>query len=256
MNNRPDREDDMNAQDLDALALAHPFADLTESQKALVLSRLGGEEAYARLRSLLLMTRRELLDESTTIEPRPEIRSALHAALESRRHRATPRRLSLGDLLGYRVPAYTAVAGFATAIVLAVMLGRADVAQPPVVRERIVYMPASQTRLVAADREEIVRRVTDSLKAELAKESDARPPMRVATAPVRSPRHGNRGAGVRHAPGSASPRPAAPTSPIASDNQFVGLANLPQLDLQKRGKTLAEDSSFRQFGWSAARDSF
>jgi hypothetical protein len=239
----------MNEHEIESLALHYSFDELTADQQALVLSHLFSGEAYERLRTLLLATRSELLAESRTIEPHAGIRSDIHAAMQARQRIAAAPGFSLHDLFTYRVPAYTAAAGFALALVLAVLLGRSTVRQQPVVQERIVYVPAVDTQSVDMEKEEIVQRVTDSLKEELRKQFAVQP----ARLPVRA-RRPNR-MNIATQPASTVPvlRAAAPAT---SGNRFVGLANLPQLDVQKRGKNLAEDSAFSRFRRTAVRDSF
>lgn len=257
MNDRSGKRYDSSDHEIDALALDHSFDELTRAERDRVLARLGSEEAYRQLRSVLLMTRRELHQESRTLEPRPEIRADIHAAMRERRAASARRRLTLGDLLSYRVPAYTSIAGFAAALVLAVMLGQSRLDDWPIVQERIVYVPAGDTHLVEIDKEEIVRRVTDSLKAELARKPVEQPALRASSEPTAHParpqkRSRNRASQPDTESAQQTPSPVSPST----GNQFVGLANLPQLDVQKRGKNLAEDSNSRQFRWSAARDSF
>jgi hypothetical protein len=119
-----------------------------------------------------------------------------------------------------------------------------------VVREKIVYLQPTAPSSTAISREAIVREVIDSLRAEFQKQQAAMKPQRVAWRERRRTQRDSTPSNPRQMTRRNT------TSQPDRVNQFVGLANLPQISEQKRGKTLAEDSAFSRFSTTMRRDTF
>ena len=153
----------------------------------------------------------------------------------------------IGRIAGHRVPLYQPTIA-ALAAVMMVVLIRPE--QP--VREKVIYRTVAAS-IAPVDTDEIVRRVIDSLRDELERPA----PVEVRTVIVHD-------GGRREKPGVASreqpalrdtaeprERDAAPRG-----NMFVGLANLRQLEIQRRGKNLAEDSAGSRFMVASTPEKF
>jgi hypothetical protein len=247
------RHSEIPMNDIEALALDFEFDQLSDTRQQRVLTALGSEHAYTQLRTTLLATRATLTDPATLPQPAPHIRRDLHNALRQRKATAGSTESSLARVVGFRIPAYQAALGMA-ALVVVMFLFRDEPSIPrpsqPVVREKIVYMQPTAPSSTAISRDAIVREVIDSLRAEFQKQQAAITTQRVAW---RERRRTSRDTTP------ASPRQMTRrnmTSQPDRENQFVGLANLPQISVQKRGKTLAEDSAFSRFSTTMRRDTF
>lgn len=225
--------------DVEELALRRFFDELTSDEQASVLVFLGSAEAYDNLRATLLRTREELALESVRMEPRAATRTALLQTMQARQKntRATiPARLT--KILTYRLPAYQLAAAVVVTIAAVLLLNRTDM-QTPAQMPQVVYIEAKQP-VAQIDREELIQRVVDSLKEDLSREFH--------TSASTARRAGNR---VIRRDTAQDIYPVADrrvsTQEVRPDNVFIGLGNLPQLGVQKKGRTLAEDSSLSKF---------
>jgi hypothetical protein len=225
--------------DVEELAMRRFFDELTPDEKTQVLVLLGSAEAYDNLRATLLKTREELALESVRLEPRTGTRTALLHAMQARQKSTAvtiPTRLT--KILTYKLPAYQLAAAVVVAIAAVLLLNRADV-QTSSQMPQVVYIEAKQP-VAQIDREELIQRVVDSLKEDLSREFHA------GAATVR--RTGNR---FVHRDTAQDVYPASDTRIATQEarpnNVFIGLGNLPQLGVQKKGRTLAEDSSLSKF---------
>jgi hypothetical protein len=237
--------------DIDALALDREYGELSEAERNMVAEALGSEEAYTRYRHTLLLTGREMTLADAP-EPASHIRRDLHGVMRQQNRRTAEVFSPLSRLLMLRIPAWQA--GLAMAFVAVVMMLSSGQPQPstPQVIERIVHVPApsapTPASTAAIDRDELAQQIADSIiekvRAEMRTEG-----------PRQAQQHVHR---KRARDTSSEPVPAVASSePVRqSDNRYVGLANLPQLASQKRGKTLAEDSAFTRFTVSMRRDTF
>jgi hypothetical protein len=235
----------MGQDDIESLAMTRTFAELSEKERALVTAHLGDEEAYTRMRMAIVAARRTLTTEGEALEPAPEIRSAAHAAMAGRRKRTPVLGGFLGSIAGYRVPLYQPTLA-ALAAIMVVFLVRPEPREQPV-RERVIYRTVAAA-VAPVDTEEIVRRVVDSLRGEL--ERPAR--VEVRTVVVHDGRREDSSKSALAPRDSAEPRQDAPPR----GNMFVGLANLKQLEIQRRGKNLAEDSAGSRFMVTSVPDKF
>ncbi|MDB5033916.1 MAG: hypothetical protein JWQ98_1157 [Chlorobi bacterium] len=245
------RPDEFRRDDIESLAVGRRFEDLTGEERELVLRECGSRDVYDRMRGALLLTRRELSVAEPGPVPRPDIRSELHAALRSRAAR-TPSRFSAGlvRIFAHRVPAYQVAVAAMTIAGLVIMFGRNGRMAVP--RDRIVYVRTTDTAARNNELEATLENVVDSLRDELrrSRESDNKA-VRLASATSISPRR------ARQEGGAPERVPMAQRQVIMSSNrvlehqpgrnQYVGLDNLPGLEIQKRGRTLAEDSSLSSF---------
>lgn len=233
--------------DIEALAASRSFAELDPQERRAVLAEVGSEDAYEAMRAVIFGARESLASAGEEHLPHPWSRSALHGALRARVEREAARRPGIiATLLNYRLPAYQPA--LLAAVVALVMVWRGGNEPVPVSvpeRERIVYVPVhdtvERTSDAALDEERIVQRVVDSLTRELEK----RERRREAQMALRS----RRGNPKEHI---ADPRHREEELPdmepkTSAPNRYVGLANLPGLDVQRRGKTFAEDSNAARF---------
>jgi|GEM_PF-2568466 len=237
--------------DIEALAMNKTFGDLTEQERAFVVAHLGGAKAYEEMRALLMTTRRTLMAEGEMLEPRETIRAAAHAAMRARSGRRPAHAIwgALARAARYRVPVYQPVTGALAAFAVLLLLHGATLEPQP--RERIVYREIAAPA-AAVDTDEIVRRVVDSLKEELERPAQ----VEVRTVVVRSDRPATAPGSPEESTADTAERRARRPSAAATENRFVGLANLPQLDAQRRGKNLAEDSAGSKFMVSTVQDRF
>lgn len=224
--------------DIEELALHRSFGELTPEEQAAVLIHLGSAGAYDNLRSTLLHAREELALEQVRLEPRAATRTALLQAMQARqKSRSEPVTARLTKILTYRLPAYQLAAAVVVAIAAVLLLGRAPepgVQQAP---PQIVYIEAKEPT-VQIDREELIQRVVDSLKEDISRE------LRSEATTRRTHRR------ITHRDTVRDVRPVAAGQSevdIRQGNVFIGLGNLRQLDAQKKGRTLAEDSSLSKF---------
>lgn len=193
------------------------------------------------------MIRKALKEEPPSLVPRAESRDALHAAMVSSGRSAGARKRSwLGDLLSYRIPLYQPAAALGLLLVIAgvYLMGREEG-----MRDRIVYLPTPaagvQEPVVQIDTEAIVQRVVDSLKEEFARSAESSPVRAVSAQRLeKRPRRRGVDSALRASDGRKNGPRSATT---AEDNRFVGLGNMPQLDRQRRGKSIAEDSTIDRF---------
>jgi hypothetical protein len=247
------RHSEIPMNDIESLALDFEFGQLSTTEQQGVLAALGSEHAYTRMRTTLLATRAALTDPATLPQPAPHIRRDLHNALRQRNAAAGSTGSSLARVVGFRIPAYQALLAMA-AVVAVMFLFRDEPNLPlpsqPVVRERVVYMQLAASSSTAISRDAIVHEVIDSLRAEFQKQQAAMKPQRVVWRERRRTQRDSTPASPKQmARRNTTPQPDR-------ENQFVGLANLPQISVQKRGKSLAEDSAFSRFSTTMRRDTF
>ncbi len=241
--------------DIEALAGDRWFSQLTPTEQREALAELGSAEAFDAIRMAIMGSREALAPAATDPLPRPADVADLRMAMMRRAGRIAAERPSLlAQLLEYRVPAYQP-ALLAAAMVVLFLLWRPQQQPPvqvPVIQEKMVYMPVADTGVRDAEyerldreqeRQKIVQEVTDSLLRELDRRE--RKGERLASRGERTTR---RAAG--------RPLPADQNDNRSHDaidsrpNVYVGLANLPQLDVQRKGKTFAEDSGAARFNAS------
>lgn len=247
--------DDVDPNGIESWSHDRDFDRLTPEERARVLASLGSREAYDRLRARLAAMREGMVEAEARMAPDAAIRSDLHAAM-ARRHAHAPRPASLlSRVLSWRLPAYQAAIGAAAFAGLALLLiprelthtPGAGPSDAPRIVERIVRVPVHDTLMARADEEATIRRITDSVREEM-RTMMARERRRAA----REGELARRAAPDRTKEPSARETPAdAPSGApqiVAGPNRFVGLANLSQLDVQRRGKSLREDSAYGQFG--------
>jgi hypothetical protein len=244
----------MNETEIETWAIEHDFDALTPEQQWFVLEKLGSKEAFARMRRSLLAAGSALAAERAELVPAPATLVNLREAMD-RRKRTRPSvamgESLLGRILSWRMPAYQAALG-AVAIAALVFLLRPAAPQVPThIVERIVQVPVQthDTVRVQTLDDATIRRITDSAREEMRallaatrREESHRALRTGRDVTVQSPAPNDR------EPEQEQPASASPQS--SGRNRFVGLANLPQLDVQKRGKSLAEDSAFNRFAVS------
>jgi hypothetical protein len=244
--------------DIEALAGERWFNELTPGERHEALAELGSPEAYDGIRSAILRARTALAPDMADPIPRPADTADLRAAMRRRAERmASARPSPLARLLHYRIPAYQP-ALLAVALLLFFVIWRPQ----PAVQEKIVYLPATDTATRVADqgngdqiagsaidraeekldREKIVQEVVDSLTRELDRRE--RKESRMAALRARSERRGAAGDEQLRADENGEQDQRRSDAPA---NAYVGLANLPQLDVQRKGKTFAEDSGAARF---------
>ncbi len=242
---------EMHEPDIEALAMSKTFGDLTEQERALVTAHLGGARGYEEMRSLLTMTRRTLAADEEMLAPPETIRAAAHAAMRARSGGSPVSAVwgAIARVARYRVPVYQPVTGALAVFAMLLLLHGATLEPQP--RERIVYREIAAPPAVV-DTDEIVRRVVDSLKEELERPAQ----VEVRTVVVRSERPATPASSPQESAADTAERRARRPSAAATENRFVGLANLPQLDAQRRGKNLAEDSAGSKFMVSTVQDRF
>jgi hypothetical protein len=241
--------------DIEALARELEFGQLSAMQQQAVLAALGSEHAYTHLRTTILAAHAALTDPATLPTPAPHIRHDLHEALRQHRAASASTQSSLARAVGFRIPAYQAALAMGAVIVMMFMFRDEPTLPQPTqmpVRERVVYVQPAASSSTAISREAIVREVIDSLRAEFQKKQAAMKPQRVVWRERRRSQRDSTPAEPRQ----MTRRNVAPQPEPDRDNQFVGLANLPQISVQKRGKTLAEDSAFSRFSTTMRRDTF
>ena len=234
-----------------------PSDRLTPEEQSRVLASLGSREAYDRMRARLAAMREDMAAEASRMAPDPAIRSDLHAAM-ARRHAPAPRREPasfLARILTWRMPAYQAAIGAAALAGLALLLvprelSHAPGAGPsdaPRIVERIVRVPVRDTVMARADEEATIRRITDSVREEMRAmmAHERRRAAREEQLARREAPERRKETTPRETPSDA---PSGAPQIVAGPNRFVGLANLSQLDVQRRGKSLREDSAYGQFG--------
>jgi hypothetical protein len=234
---------------VEAMMMRSPFGGLAPDEQRLVLETLGTPELYERMRTAIIASRGALAEAPPSLVPRAATLDSLHGAIASRRRKPAPaRRFSLGALFTRPVPLYQPAAVFAMlAIVVGVyLLGRESGGSG--VRERIVYVerPAAPVAapMVGLDTEAIVQRVVDSIKGEIARAI----PVQASGASARGrnrERRPRRGEWVDTSMNVAHYKPEQAME--EEGNRFVGLGNLPGLDRQRRGKSIAEDSTIGRF---------
>jgi hypothetical protein len=238
---------DMSEYDIEALALEYGFEQLSEEQQLLVLAALGTRSAYERLRRAQRLARQSLFREAEALEPRPETREDIHAALR-RRHVASRReRFSLRRLLTYRIPAYMAIPGATAVVAIGLLFNWPHSRMQPVVRDTVIYVTVADSDDIQRERDEMVQRVIDSLKGELQRQFAIQSPRSLS--PER------RIARVRQ---HSDPHEAIDHTRTASlpVNHLVGLETLPPPSTQERRGNSFEDSAGSRFRSGAARDSF
>lgn len=228
--------------DVEALASQKAFGELTPQERDVVLRTLGSADAYTNLRVMVTSVRSSLAADAPQIEPRVASRDALRRMVESRA--AYSPRVLLADkcraALRRRVPvAYSAVAVVA-AVALTLFLHRPSTPEAPA---RIVYVerpvPGNTSLKHSVAALPVVQLAADSV-------------VRKATVRLRKHSEGRSLAAVirdtaRQSVGALVRTVAASTMPGSSFNQYVGLGNLPQLQVQLRGRTFAEDSALARF---------
>ena len=237
--------------DIEALAGERWFSQLTPTEQREALAELRSAEAFDAIRAAILESRQVLAPADADPLPRAADVADLRMAMMRRAGRIAAERPSLlARLLEYRVPAYQP-ALLAAAMVVLFLLWRPQSQPPvqiPVVQEKVVYMPVADTGARDAeyerlDREQIVQEVTDSLLRELDRRE--RKEGRLASRSERTRRP------VAEKPPHSDENDSRSHEAIdARANVYVGLANLPQLDVQRKGKTFAEDSGAARFNAS------
>lgn len=245
----------MDERDIEAWARVHEFTALSAEQQWQVLAALGSREVYDRMRQVLLAAGPALAAESAALLPDPASAARLHAAL-GRRHGAArhARPSPWRRLTSYRIPVYQSVLGATALAGLVLFLALPQRRGPGTERiiERIVQVPTRDTVRIQGVDEATLQRITDSVHREV-----------VATLAAEHRAEARRAA-VAEQHGKEEQRAPEPSNDAGNDrsitsmqsepNKFVGLANLPGLDQQKRGKSLSEDSAFRRFGVMVSTD--
>jgi hypothetical protein len=237
-------------------ALRHRFDELTDEQQAGVITALGSRDSYERLHVALRATRVTLEREVLAARPDPATALRLHAALRSRSasHRSAGRAGAsrvIAAVLGWRIPAYQALAGVVAIATLLLVVRPVDEVRVPVVRREIVTVPVRDTIVITREAPE-QRVTTDATMIAAAH------PGQAAAQRVERPKHaersrnGDRSDERADAVGSGVRQRARKDSMIAKPddvrpNRFVGLDNIPMLAQQRRGVTIAEDTSYRRF---------
>ena len=224
--------------DVESLALQKAFAELTPEERTAVLRELGSADAYTSLRSMVLKVRSELAADAPLLQPRAASRDSLRMMVEGRAQRNRP--LLLADkcraAMKRRIPLSYSAAAVVAAVAATLFLYRPSEPAPV---QKIVYVerpvavpqPIAQADIAAPVQPAVdsaVRKAVDGVR----RHTGTRP------APV--------GAVIRDTALRAVASVAntvATTLPGAPRNEYIGLGNLPQLNVQARGRTLAEDSS-------------
>lgn len=239
--------------DIEALAAERWFSELTDAEQQDALSELRSAEAYDAVRATILRSCEALAPDIADPLPRAADTADLRAAMRQRAaYIAAARPSLLARLLEYRVPAYQP-ALLAAAMLVLFLVWRPQpgsvVPAEEAVHEKIVYVPVVDTAVRGEDnendrldREKIVQEVTDSLLRAL--DQRERKGGRVASLKSRDVRQAPvADMPVRYSDGDERNREGLD----AHSNVYVGLANLPQLDVQRKGKTFAEDSGAARF---------
>jgi hypothetical protein len=228
---------------LEAMMMRSPFAELAPDEQRAALDAVGSAAAYDRMRATFIGVRSVLAAAPPSLAPRRSTLDSLHRAMKAAEPRRAPM-FSLAGLLGRAVPLYKPIAAFALVLVVAAVYiaGRESG-----VRERVVYIQSPATAVAQVDTEAIVQRVVDSIKAELGRGGEPATVLNASNGARITPRRGRGRRGADTSFGIAQRRGAVATVPVVEGNQFVGLGNLPGLDRQRRGKSIAEDSTVGRF---------
>lgn len=239
----------LNPLDVEELALHKTFQELTEEECTFVVQQLGSARAYNALRTTLRSVQQHLIEESDALQTRPDIRTHLLFALQEKHRKPPVLKLAmvwLRTLLAYRFPVWQAATMAIVALAAVVWLPqweRATTEKPP----RVVYVRAAEHR-AHIDEDSIVQRVVDSLKEELTQQ------IRIQVAKeyqIESNRMLLRDTAREIVTAVLKSMEIHESS---GENNFVGLGNLPQLDIQKKGRTIAEDSSLSKFTVTAVSE--
>jgi hypothetical protein len=237
----------MNPAEMESLALAKSFQQLSPAERDAVLAHLGSRDAYERMRALLAVTMRELENDGAALRPRADIRESVRGAMKGRDLSGAARGSGRAGIFGRRIPLYQAfgMAAVAAALTL-VVIGRSSpfVASVP---ERVVLMPKIDTVMAVFDQDSLIRHIADSIADAMSLNTERRgrresPP--IARRPERSKRVAVDEPQRReeHTIDRPAPQP----------NTFVGLGNLSLLEWQRRGRNLVEDSALRRFSTTVA----
>lgn len=236
--------------DVEELALHKTFRELTEEEYTLVLQQLGSASAYTTLRSTLLAVQEHLAVDSKRVQPRPDIRARLAYALQEKHRKPSvfaSVRAWVRSVATYKLPVWHTAAVGVAVLVGVLLLPQKHQQTAQEAAPRVVYVQAAEPT-AHLDKEEIVQRVVDSLKEELTQQ------IRVQVAKEYQTEH-HRALLLDTAREIVSAvLKSMETHHHEGVNNFVGLDNLPQLDVQKKGRTLAEDSSLSRFVVTAASE--
>lgn len=193
-------------------------------------------------------------NEEHTLDAHADTLDALHKAMRDKHERRSP---ILIRMLRYHMPAYQtlALAGVLVSVIAWMYFTRTDGAAPQNVvldngtaSQTVSQMPphtTSQTLLRGSvDTDAIVRRVVDSLRGEMQRESEK----------TRRSLEGVTRKSIERVAKNIYGGNARPLeSPLQNDGA-VGLENLTQLQYQQRGKSLADDGMSTRFGDTATSE--
>lgn len=237
--------------DIEELARRKTFRELSEEEYAFVLRELGSASAYTTLRFTVIAVQEHFVVESEQLQPRPDTRTQLLYALQAK-HRKPSVFAALQawahSVFAYKIPVWqTATVGVAALAIALVLPQHEQPVQPP--EPRVVYVQAAEpAAAVHIDKEDIIQRVVDSLKDELTQQ------IRVQVAKeYHTERHRAFLRDTAREIVTAVLR-SMEENGVVGVNNFVGLDNLSQLGVQKKGRTLAEDSSLSRFVVTAASE--
>lgn len=232
--------------DLEALASQKTFGELTPDERASVLRLLGSADAYTGLRSTVMMVRSELAADAPRLEPRAASRANLRAMVEQRGgHSQNVRTIPFADrcraAVNRRIPVAYSAAAVIVAVAATLLLRPAD-------------QPSGTPKIVYIDRPVEVERVAAVQQVGAAEVEDNR----VVDSSIRKAiTHLPKGSEARSVGAvirdtaretvAAVVKTVSTTLPGSTRSIFVGLGNLYQLEVQAKGRTLADDSSLSRF---------
>lgn len=221
--------------DIEELALHSDFKNLAYDEKEAVLQHMNAEE-FNRLRMFLKAAKSELKRDMNSTIPRAETHAFLKNHLQEK-YAAQPKVFALNSfkhIANFKIPVYQIAAVFALFLFWNMYSQKG-------VQPQIVY--------VKADEKAIAQRVSDSIREELQNELRAEiqnvvlkeTPVRTVVIREVQPKIAEEKTLLKEVLKTEKERIAE------APNMFVGLRNFENVDAQKRGKTLAEDTSAMKF---------
>jgi hypothetical protein len=221
--------------DIEELALHSDFKNLAYDEQETVLKEMNAEE-FDRLRTFLKAAKSELKRDAQTAIPRAETHAFLKNRLQEK-HALQPKVFVLNsfkNVVNFKIPAYQIAAVFALFMFWNMYSQKG-------LQPQIVY--------VKADEKAIAQRVADSIREELQNELRAEiqnvvlkeTPVRTVVIREVVPKIGEEKTLIKEVLKTEKERVTE------APNMFVGLRNFENVDAQKRGKTLAEDTSAMKF---------
>lgn len=217
--------------DIEELAARCSFEQLSPNEQELVLQLLPSATAYEELRATILRSRQSLHSEAAmtpTKSAAPEVlHKALSEALQAKRQNSTQ------ALLLRRMPLYQTILVSAACVLMAMLFIKPSAA--PVAALPVIVRDTVQT-IVYQDinRDSLAQLIADSIRSVLAFASPKETRQLVSSSRRSRQQYDSL---VQRVSFNTAPPMLSEKSP----NRFVGLANMPFVLEQKRGRSVAEN---------------